>query len=480
MSLLNIPPELITMVARELKGEDLKSLRLVCKYLTPLATEILFAKLRIIPVPNGGPENHVLQTTADRLCSLIREIVILSYTEELYLGTRAAIYASMPREDDPEGIDHLPDEWKMAVQQTKVFTNLDSIYVKFDGEIFDDPDLDPEMPPDYHWVERHNWLQYKAMCFVSAAVPMFKAQGTPIRSLTFANMQCNIDRLDSGSSRFADLKELHISACHKGLKQGHPKATHSFWPGLTEVWLSPLASQLTHLTLYCTGYWGVIPAWKPGNLHFPNLKYLALGRYTFAHESQVDWILQQKTLRHLSLDNCIIAQYLVGDPDFPFRDVIDVAGLESFDCVCSHNPDKVVQTIFECKLRWCQIFVKLCGLKKLAEFNLGIGNWEKGQAFEERYLLGLWLPFQRYATIIYKQWIVYSDPISAIFPEKSQGIRLKHECPENEYFYPEGLFADDMDWPHSWNGWNPPVGDPGAVKREVDALRALYRGLRIS
>lgn len=76
---------------------------------------------------------------------------------------------------------------------------------------------------------------------------------------------------------------------------------------LNATWLEPLQSQLTHLTLHCDTYWGIYPRWQPKNLKFPYLKYLAFGKWTIAHDWQIDFITSHgATLEQLILTRCPI------------------------------------------------------------------------------------------------------------------------------------------------------------------------------
>lgn len=96
---------------------------------------------------------------------------------------------------------------------------------------------------------------------------------------------------------------------------------YDFFENLPSTWLGPpIASNLRELSLYCPEYFG----WAPkldlrkitsGSAHasaFPNLRVLALGRYVFSHEWQVEWIASlgkengRGGLEELYLDACPI------------------------------------------------------------------------------------------------------------------------------------------------------------------------------
>jgi hypothetical protein len=82
---------------------------------------------------------------------------------------------------------------------------------------------------------------------------------------------------------------------------------HEFYPQLPSFWLQPTAANLEHLTIYSSLYYGFYAKFDLTSVHFPRLKTLALGNYTFVHDSQLDWILSHgDTLRELYLDDCPI------------------------------------------------------------------------------------------------------------------------------------------------------------------------------
>jgi hypothetical protein len=80
-----------------------------------------------------------------------------------------------------------------------------------------------------------------------------------------------------------------------------------FYPELPLVWLKPTTANLQHLTIYSSLYCGFYPKLDFRDIHFPQLKSLALGNYGFVHDSQLRWILSHAaTLSELYLDDCAI------------------------------------------------------------------------------------------------------------------------------------------------------------------------------
>jgi hypothetical protein len=86
------------------------------------------------------------------------------------------------------------------------------------------------------------------------------------------------------------------------------RAPHEFFTRiLPSIWLKPAMGSLQKLTLYSTFMWGCYPKANLDGVHFPQLKSLALGRFSFVDDKQLDWILaHSSTLQELYLDDCPI------------------------------------------------------------------------------------------------------------------------------------------------------------------------------
>lgn len=65
-------------------------------------------------------------------------------------------------------------------------------------------------------------------------------------------------------------------------------------------------SNLTTLELLSVSYWGYWPRIDLTPLFFPRLQVLALGKYTFTHFRQLNWITKHRNLRKLYLYDCPI------------------------------------------------------------------------------------------------------------------------------------------------------------------------------
>lgn len=85
----------------------------------------------------------------------------------------------------------------------------------------------------------------------------------------------------------------------------------TFFEELPSIWLEPTVSNLSTLTLYCDNIFGWCPLLDLRNVHFPQLKNLHLGNYSFTMDWQFDWILSHSTtLKKLTFDDCPITYHM--------------------------------------------------------------------------------------------------------------------------------------------------------------------------
>jgi hypothetical protein len=170
---------------------------------------------------------------------------------------------------------------------------------------------------------------------------------------------------------------------------------------LSRTWLQPLQSQLTHLTLHCNTYWGVYPLWQPNNLHFPQLKSLAFGKWTIAYNWQIDFIASLgDTLEQLIFTSCPILHAMRMTPrqhNNSWRDRLPGTG---------RGPPPTDQ--FFPTLRWHTVLPELeSKLPKLKHFSMARGArgdhfWGRAdlsgdEAFDDRYTQAPCVDESRYA-----------------------------------------------------------------------------------
>lgn len=113
------------------------------------------------------------------------------------------------------------------------------------------------------------------------------------------------------------LESLHLKISMEWSEHGPDvdidiEEKHNFFNHeLNTHWLEPLQSRLIHLTIYANNFFGVYPRWDPRALHFPRLSSLSFGKWSIAHQWQIDWLLAHgQTLEGLYLDDCPIVHAL--------------------------------------------------------------------------------------------------------------------------------------------------------------------------
>lgn len=157
---------------------------------------------------------------------------------------------------------------------------------------------------------------------------------------------------------------------------------HNFFAELPSTWLQPTLATLHHLTLYCDHYFGFWPKLDLSNIHFPLLKTLALGNYSFVQDSQLDWILSHgSTLRELYFDDCMIIYKAHIYEENLGRCSIPTTQMEKEVDRVGYLQDRYKYTYAK---RWHHYF-EACssGLPHLRHFSFGSGNWDDGAPFEE-------------------------------------------------------------------------------------------------
>jgi hypothetical protein len=113
-----------------------------------------------------------------------------------------------------------------------------------------------------------------------------------LKRITNLRLRIIMEEVEAAPSHSWDLKEMH-----------------TFFHELPSTWLKPCSENLTSLTLHVVEWWGYYPKCDFRGLHFPRLKFLELGNYTFTHYWQMEWIYSHgDTLETLVLDDAVIVQ----------------------------------------------------------------------------------------------------------------------------------------------------------------------------
>ena len=106
------------------------------------------------------------------------------------------------------------------------------------------------------------------------------------------------------------LQSLKLQFVHTSRANDHP---HLFFDQFIITWPTPVMANLTNLVLSSDSYWGYRQKVDLSRLYFQHLKVLALSKYTFGHDRQLQWITKHgETLQGLYLYDCpIVARTLV-------------------------------------------------------------------------------------------------------------------------------------------------------------------------
>lgn len=423
--MLDLPVELRRACINALKedGQALKALRLTCKDVETLATEVLFQKAIL---------NHT-DESAEKLAKL-KESSLNPLVHNVVINTS----------DDPEhygGGDtseaDIRESFSETIANINGFRNLEEIELKFACEVGTDYKAKKG-------VAETNDFRVEVWAFLLTSL----RQAEKVKVLTIKNLQDHHDERTFEHTHFISarsrLSRLHLQiateiqdAC---LEDSINLAAlrECFTQSLPNIWLKPLTNQLTHLTLY-TGecLWGIWPFVDFRKIPpFSRLKSLSLGNLTVAHEWQIDWIVaHSETLEKLLMDDCSIVTMLSMDNkqvkvNFPNQP--PVPGPKNRR-TGSH------QYLVHVAMRWDDIFDRFrISLPHLNHFAMGHGNWRDGQAFEGRYDLVNRLFTERYCVfdtgIGPTQWIMYDERHKNGYtfrPEQSEPVRWP-ECGDED------------------------------------------------
>ncbi|VUC36553.1 unnamed protein product [Clonostachys rosea] len=344
-----IPLEIFNEILSHLPRDVLLSFRSLDRRLGTLATAHAFRHVHL-GAQEGKSQHELIINVArsENLRRLVREV-----TCDTWVGSNFSYNANA---NYP-----LPSDFLNALPYLRFFRNLSALNVVFHhvcGHNFRDPYATIEETSDFRYRvldtvfrsvagtwswERQASIDQTLELIDWGFEPLYDqnvpgvsgdeiASRIPLRSLTISNLgDYNDERLTKSeafksvveSKQLVDLK-LQITtqideACPESELYLWDK--YDFFAALPSTWLSPaVAGNLTTMSLYCRDYWGWNPkmdfrAVRPGmgdESGFPRLRVLALGRYVFSHEWQVEWIASlgrlngRGGLEKLYLDNCPI------------------------------------------------------------------------------------------------------------------------------------------------------------------------------
>ena len=311
MNLLGLAPELVQQVIKCAHRRDLPNLRLANKELDKLAARELFRDVFVSP-----SAEHIDTWTS------------ISRHEVLRRLPRHAVIHTQPDTESVDGGDQREDEepgedFEDALAALAEFSNLDSLEIGFTPECVGDRNS--------HWYEdvvetvgrRKEMLE---LIFQAIKDRAANTDNRRIRKLTILNLQnCPIPEFTQ-SDLFKDvmgqLDELHLQIIQERNEHGpdhdYTRVELQTFPDyLVSDWLAPISGNLRALSIYSrVSNWGPFPGhFRPSGLSFPKLETLAMGYYTLAHDDDLNWLLEIKSLKELVLHCCMIASRMRFDPD---------------------------------------------------------------------------------------------------------------------------------------------------------------------
>ncbi|THV47805.1 hypothetical protein BGAL_0287g00030 [Botrytis galanthina] len=390
-----IPAEIFRLIIKGVMNtSDLKNLRLVSKSLSILVTEKLFSHCSVnLQNLNEGYDDEESKEVAEidtanpftNLEKIIRVPRLMQAVRSVRYITSLEPYAnsylnSYAEKHPPQ---HFNISMKRIIEKCNRFPNLTTVAVEF-AEFC--TYLGEEDERGFYLTPAEDSHEYRT----AVLKELFRSLNDPryptpsLTTLSLKNLQNVNDVSLTGSKDFlAVLKR--ITDLRMRIVVEYEKATpesswslppmHDFFTELPSTWLAPCADNLTSLTIHCIHWWGYFPKCDWRDVHFPKLKKLELGNYTFSHDWQLDWILSHgETLEVLKLDDCPILAGIrhLGDLDH-----------ENYAMTPMDNGGDSEPTVWHYKTKWSDYFQKMQNnLPKLRLLQVGSGVWEMGENFD--------------------------------------------------------------------------------------------------
>ena len=370
--MLRLPIELrrLCIEALDDHADTLKELRLANKEIGTIATEILFRKAVLNPT--------------DESAQALMDLMQSPHSQNVRC---VVINTCIDPGAEPES--ELLESYADVIALLCSFKNLEELRLNFTEECADEKNDLKEVTEDQYWRSKVLETVFKAL-----------EKASTLKTLSIRDLQDLMDRKILESEAFQTVRGrltgLHLQITTEQVEQHELdfEALHQgFTIDLPELWLKPVLSHLTSLTLYSyTSMWGLYPFIDFREVGtFPCLESLCLGNFTIAHDWQIDWILSHgPTLKQLLLDDCpIITALRMTDED---------------DMVSKNFPGLQKENSGYCpyfkliSLRWHDVFDRFqSGLSQLQRFAwCGSDIDWTDDCFDHRYTLTNRLNHNRY------------------------------------------------------------------------------------
>lgn len=435
----DFPDDVLHLIFSLLPQETLVQCRLVSRSVEPLARALAFRSVRLDRACDVDPFLNVARS--DRLRPVVRELTVdvlqgkIPTSDAADYGARFAQHRrtlmALPlvrhfrglrtlnlRYTRSKGHDGFSGRWRvdddgvniderlLPILMTTIYTEtilrcISGTWTKGAQELW-----------EHRW---RTWSDSRAEALISLSltpslqnepdifdtVQTFPEEAINLTTLTIANLsEKDSEYLMSSAAMKSflerqSLSKLQLLTNSDKYDEGSvsPYTMHDryeFFERLPSTWLSPpIADHLRTLSLFAHDYWGWCPKMDlrvlgqgvNGTGGLSNLRSLALGKFVFSHQWQVDWVAQLGSdngrggLEELYLDDCPImwrARFfgLVDSEGFPLREAMaDQVGAPS---AINWDP-----TTVDVDLRWSTVLRQWRQkMPSLKVFKMGTGDWD--------------------------------------------------------------------------------------------------------
>ena len=300
---LRLPAEAHYNIFEYLARGDLASLRLVSKLNTEIAASVMFASLGLTNSQNSC--SHLLAVMrSQRLSSYVRMLTIPKMdidAMKLWFGA-----------SDPSKL--ITDKQQRCLGQLSKLCNLSTFIVGFNVAGWSEANGNLSRLEKFAGAQANVFDQVfqsliertpgplQTLCITNPPAP---AQSAVMTRPNFATMLGKIRSLGFCIVTSDDDHEPYQYPCESNISM-----ITDFFTSLPQIWLTPVATNLSSLTLNVHGqYWGYYPRCDFRHVRLPRLQHLALRSYTFSHDWQLRWLAGLDSLRSLRLVNCAILIY---------------------------------------------------------------------------------------------------------------------------------------------------------------------------
>ncbi|KAH0383224.1 hypothetical protein KCU92_g5560, partial [Aureobasidium melanogenum] len=429
---------------------SLRSLRLVSKTFEQLSTPLLFSAVRVLPT-EASAERYMKILEEERLNTHVRKVVFQTRKQP---NRRGMIYSwDRDKSDDYDHPHSFFLDAMLNVANFKNLTHAELIFMtKCGSENMDNPG-----PEDIEFrvivlstfyagladAEKLFNLSIKSLQNITPKALMGKEFAAEeiafknnfevvMRRITQLGLCITVEDWDAAPENTLCQPEVH----------------DFFGLELQEYWLGRVAAQLEYLRIYGNeeAYWGFYPA---GNLpHFPALRTLILGDYSFTSEKQVQWILSHAdTLEELVLDDAMIGvavSIAETHVDIPSRTI--VYGKDHSSEPPGYQPKWRGRTlksqVWKDPTRWHHLFKRFAeGLPKLRHFAVNHSHWDS-KAYEHADALCSAVRIERYGAFSEGVW----DDFASYDAEDFDWTDWREDGNEIIKFQVEEPGCEEEDW----------------------------------